>query len=213
MCCTVPSVSVTCFFWVCFGAAYVAWLMTYWMLLCLSMLTLCMKHYIRVWDLVNRTTCVPERTHRTGVQQNYTRGKEKMMANVQKEVQVKLTKGLLNVIVLQLLKNEPMHGYQVISQIRKSFGVYFGPSTVYPLLGTMEKKGYVASEWNRDTERPRKIYSLTASGQNLLEFTEGSLHLIVRNLPNTTPQATTTTIQTPLAPERTERARTPVLVH
>jgi len=128
-----------------------------------------------------------------------------MNNNLQKEVQVKLTKGLLDVIVLQLLKNEPMHGYQIITNIRRSFGVYFGPSTVYPLLNGLEKKGYLLSEWNMETERPRKIYSLTNSGQNLLAFTEGSLNLIVRNMPNTTAQPGIITMQASIAPDRAER--------
>ncbi|HII85779.1 TPA: PadR family transcriptional regulator [Candidatus Bathyarchaeota archaeon] len=110
-----------------------------------------------------------------------TKGKKKM-TNIQKEVQVKLAKGLLDVIVLQFLNDQPMHGYQIISQIRKSFGVYFGPSTVYPLLGTMEKKGYVASEWNMENDRPRKVYRLTNEGQNILNFTENSLSLIVKKI-------------------------------
>jgi DNA-binding PadR family transcriptional regulator len=75
-----------------------------------------------------------------------------------------------------------MHGYQIISQIRKSFGVYFGPSTVYPLLGTMEKKGYVASEWNMENDRPRKVYRLTNEGQSMLNFTENSLNLIIKKI-------------------------------
>jgi hypothetical protein len=37
-------------------------------------------------------------------------------------------------------KHQPMHGYQIITKIRKTFGVYFGPSTIYPLLGALEKK-------------------------------------------------------------------------
>ena len=51
------------------------------------------------------------------------------MMNSQKEVQVKLMKGLLDLIILQFLSTQPMHGYQIITRIRKSFGVYFGPST------------------------------------------------------------------------------------
>jgi len=68
------------------------------------------------------------------------------------------------------------------NQIRKNFGVYFGPSTIYPLLGTLEKKGYVKSEWNMSNERPRKIYSLTSNGQSMLNFTEESLNLICRKI-------------------------------
>ena len=104
------------------------------------------------------------------------------MANPQKEVQVKLMKGLLDLIVLQFLNTQPMHGYQIITKIRKSFGVYFGPSTIYPLLASLEKKGYVNSEWNMATERPRKIYKLTTEGNNLLNFTEDSLNFICRKL-------------------------------
>lgn len=70
----------------------------------------------------------------------------------QKEVSTKLMKGLLDLIILQFLSVQPMHGYQVITKIRKSFGVYFGPSTVYPLLNTLEKKGFVKSEWNMSFE-------------------------------------------------------------
>jgi DNA-binding PadR family transcriptional regulator len=105
-----------------------------------------------------------------------------MTNSYQKEIQTKLTKGLLDMIILQMLEQEPMHGYQLITKIRKGFGVYFGPSTVYPLLGTMEKKGYIKSTWNMDADRPRKVYNLTRDGQTILNFTEGSLSLICKTI-------------------------------
>ena len=104
------------------------------------------------------------------------------MVNNTKEVQVKLMKGLLDLIVLQFLNTKPMHGYQVITRIRKNFGVYFGPSTIYPLLNNLEKKGYVESEWDMSNERPRKVYQLTTEGRNLLNFTEDSLNFICRRI-------------------------------
>src|SRR4030067_642877 len=107
---------------------------------------------------------------------------EAKMANVQKEVQVKLAKGLLDLIILQYLNSQPMHGYQIITKIRKSFGVYFGPSTIYPLMGQLEKKGYIKSQWNMESERPRKVYHLTSDGQNMLNFTESSLHLLCQKI-------------------------------
>jgi PadR family transcriptional regulator PadR len=112
------------------------------------------------------------------------------MANQQKEVQVKLMKGLLDLIVLQFLSTQPMHGYQIITKIRKSFGVYFGPSTIYPLLATLEKKGYVNSQWNMNNERPRKTYNLTTEGQNLLNFTESSLSFICKKISTSTSSIT-----------------------
>ena len=111
-----------------------------------------------------------------------TRKNKKMMMSVQKEIQVKLTKGLLDMIILQFLNEQPMHGYEVITKIRKSFGVYFGPSTIYPLLATLEKKGEVTSVWNMNGERPRKVYQLTSEGHELLSCTEKSLNLIVKTI-------------------------------
>ncbi|MDR1992144.1 MAG: PadR family transcriptional regulator [Nitrososphaerota archaeon] len=103
-------------------------------------------------------------------------------ASNQKEVSTKLTKGLLDVIVLQLLSLEAMHGYQLIIKLRKNFGVYFGPSTIYPLLSTLEKKGFIDSKWDMSYERPRKIYRLTADGQSALNFTGESLAIICRKI-------------------------------
>ena len=102
--------------------------------------------------------------------------------NSQKEISTKLTKGLLDLIILQFLSSQSMHGYQVITKIRKNFGVYFGPSTIYPLLTVLEKKGFVIGEWNMNFDRPRKVYSITSSGQNMLNFTEESLNLICRKI-------------------------------
>ena len=102
--------------------------------------------------------------------------------NNQKQIQTKLTKGLLDMIILQYLEKESMHGYQLITKIRKGFGVYFGPSTIYPLLGALEKKGYVKSIWNMNAQRPRKVYELTVEGKNLLNYTESTLNLICRNM-------------------------------
>lgn len=104
------------------------------------------------------------------------------MVNNSKEVQVKLMKGLLDLVVLQFLNTQPMHGYRIITKIRRSFGVYFGPSTIYPLLNTLEKRGYVKSEWDMKNDRPRKVYSLTTEGRNLLSFTEDSLNFICRKI-------------------------------
>jgi len=79
-----------------------------------------------------------------------------MNTNNQKEAQTKLTKGLLDMIILQTLEKESMHGYRLITRIRKGFGVYFGPSTIYPLLGLLEKKGYVKSVWNMGCRKASK---------------------------------------------------------
>ncbi len=108
--------------------------------------------------------------------------KLKKTNNAQREIQTKLTKGLLDMIVFQFLDQEPMHGYQLISKIRKNFGVGVGVSTIYPLLDSLERKGYLKSEWNMNSERPRKTFTLTNEGRAVLNFAEASLNLIRKNL-------------------------------
>jgi PadR family transcriptional regulator, regulatory protein PadR len=97
-----------------------------------------------------------------------------------KEIQNKLTKNLLDLIILQILEEHPMHGYELMVTIRKSFGVCFGASTIYPLLNTMEKKQYLKCFWDMDSERPRKIYELTSDGKAMLEYTSGALGVICK---------------------------------
>lgn len=97
-----------------------------------------------------------------------------------KEIQNKLTKNLLDLIILQIIEDHPMHGYELMVTIRKSFGVSFGASTIYPLLNTMEKKKYLKFFWNMDSERPRKVYELTSDGKAMLDYTAGALGAICK---------------------------------
>ncbi len=126
------------------------------------------------------------------------------MNNIQREAEVKLTKGLIDMIVLQFLRNESMHGYQIISKIRRNFGVYLGPSSVYPMLNGLEKKGYISSEWITDTERPRKVFKLTAEGQGILKFTENTLSLMCSTLSKASP-APEVVLQAAVSPHQRSR--------
>ena len=107
-----------------------------------------------------------------------------MLGQKLKDIQIKLIRGLLDIVVLQLLRTHPMHGYQIITSLRKNFGVYFGPSTIYPLLCLLEEKGYIKSQWNLESDRPRKVYNITPQGSDLLNSSEESLGQIYRKLTN-----------------------------
>ena len=99
-----------------------------------------------------------------------------------KKVDKQLTKGLLDIVVLGFLRSESMHGYKLITIIRRKFGVYFGPSTIYPYLNDLEEKGYIKSQWNLNNDRPRKVYSLTPEGSSILIGIEQSFNSICLRL-------------------------------
>ena len=99
-----------------------------------------------------------------------------------RKAEIKLVRGLLDLVVLGLLKEKSLHGYGIITSIRRNFGVYFGPSTVYPLLNDLETAGNIKSEWDLSHDRPRKVYSLTNEGKSLLTGAEESLYQICNRL-------------------------------
>ncbi len=104
------------------------------------------------------------------------------LKQVRKEI---LKGGTLKTLILQLLKANPMHGYQIITCIRKNFGAYFGPSTIYPLLNSLEKKGYIKSQWQIVNGRPRKLYRLTVAGQVFLAALTAELRQIASAIAST----------------------------
>jgi PadR family transcriptional regulator PadR len=99
-----------------------------------------------------------------------------------RKVDKQLTRGLLDIIVLELLRSEAMHGYKVITAIRRNFGAYFGPSTIYPFLAELQEKGYIKSQWDTNHDRPRKVYTITPEGKNMLTGIEQSFSTIVSRL-------------------------------
>jgi len=88
-----------------------------------------------------------------------------------KEFKESIIKTLLPHIILTEAASHPVYGYDIIRLIRQRFGVYLGPSTVYPALNDLEKQGFIESDWDIPNGRPRKIYTLTRKGTLLLKQT------------------------------------------
>lgn len=78
-----------------------------------------------------------------------------------------MLKGTTDIILLNLLKKEPMYGYGIIQALSiMSKGLFeFKEGTLYPILHSLEKKGYIQSYWEQRTgERKRKYYKITKNG-------------------------------------------------
>ena len=80
-------------------------------------------------------------------------------------------KGGATTVILSILSERPMHGYELIQTIRiRTEGIFdFSDGTVYPLLYTLRDKGYLdSSQESSPRGRARKIYRLTPSGRDKL---------------------------------------------
>jgi DNA-binding PadR family transcriptional regulator len=83
-------------------------------------------------------------------------------------------RGQFKYIVLKVLKESSMHGYDVMQTIGQTHsGMYLpSPGIVYPTLQMLEDQGYVKSE-NRDGKR---VYSITSEGDKFLQQGQKRFH-------------------------------------
>ncbi|MFN0283437.1 MAG: helix-turn-helix transcriptional regulator [Kineosporiaceae bacterium] len=80
-------------------------------------------------------------------------------------------KGYLDLLVLAVLADGPLHGYAVLDALRERSGEAFDlpEGTVYPVLYRLELAGRLASDWDDSTGRRRRTYRLTGPGRGALE--------------------------------------------
>src|SRR5712692_9522814 len=80
--------------------------------------------------------------------------------------------GALEMMVLQTLRREPMHGYALAQVIKQTSGdlLEIEEGSLYPALQRMLKAGWVAAEWGLSQRNRRvRIYKITPAGRKQLE--------------------------------------------
>lgn len=76
-------------------------------------------------------------------------------------------RGDLKYMILRLLGDRPMHGYEVMRALEEGSGGCYtaSPGSVYPTLQMLEDQGYVASA----EEEGKRVYRITDAGRAFLE--------------------------------------------
>jgi len=76
-------------------------------------------------------------------------------------------KGDLKFVILDLLKDKPAHGYEIIRALEDRFHGFYSPSagSVYPTLQLLEDMGYVSSS----EQDGKKVYTITDAGKEFLK--------------------------------------------
>jgi transcriptional regulator len=83
-----------------------------------------------------------------------------------------LLQGTLDLLILQTLALEPMHGWGIAQRIQlvSKDVLQIGQGSLYPALYRLEYKGWIKSDWgNSENNRRAKFYRLTAAGKKQLE--------------------------------------------
>lgn len=88
--------------------------------------------------------------------------------------------GEVKYVILRLLRDKPMHGYEVIRALEEKLGGWYTPSagTVYPTLQLLEDEGYVRIV---ETEG-KKVYHITPEGERFLEEHKSTIEEIMERV-------------------------------
>jgi DNA-binding PadR family transcriptional regulator len=81
---------------------------------------------------------------------------------MEKNMCTEIRRSFLKYIVLNIIKDKPTHGYEIIKTVELRSNGRWTPSagSIYPILERLESKGFIQSE---EIER-RKVYTITPKG-------------------------------------------------
>ena len=82
-----------------------------------------------------------------------------------------LVKGSTSLLLLQLLEERDMYGYELVKELEKRSGNEFSvkEGTLYPALHKLEKQEYIECYWQEQEKGPaRKYYRMTEAGREML---------------------------------------------
>lgn len=86
-------------------------------------------------------------------------------------IEKSLLSGSMTLLILKLLSEKDMYGYEMIDELRKKSQNVFElkAGTLYPLLHGLEEKGMLKVYEKEYVGKIRKYYRITRSGSKLLE--------------------------------------------
>jgi transcriptional regulator len=104
---------------------------------------------------------------------------------MKKPIQRDLFPGALEMMILRTLKRQPMHGYALVQQIKRTSNdvLQIEEGSLYPALQRLLKEGFLKAEWSvSSTNRRVRIYTLTAAGGRHLEREISSFELMLKGI-------------------------------
>ncbi|WNS74942.1 PadR family transcriptional regulator [Bacillus sp. DTU_2020_1000418_1_SI_GHA_SEK_038] len=82
-----------------------------------------------------------------------------------------LVKGSSSLLLLQMLGDRDMYGYEIVKELEKRSENEFSfkEGTLYPALHKLEKQEYIECYWQEQEKGPaRKYYRITEAGKEML---------------------------------------------
>ena len=88
----------------------------------------------------------------------------------EKEIVQRITKNLLDIQLLRLIQAQPLiWGYRIKKKVETDFNVKLGHGALYPMLNSLEQRGFLSSRKQQEGGRARKVYKVTKEGKKYLQ--------------------------------------------
>ena len=88
-------------------------------------------------------------------------------------------KGHLKLLVLKILSEKPMHGYGIMAELERSYGIpHPSPGTIYPILSSLKRSGLI--ETVGEGKRDKRLYRATEKGKQYLKEHAEELEEVLR---------------------------------
>jgi PadR family transcriptional regulator PadR len=92
-----------------------------------------------------------------------------MAENYRKELVQRIIKNLLDIQLLRMVQAQPLWGYKIKKKVEANFNMKLRHGALYPMLNSLEKKGFLTSQKQTKGGRARKIYTITKKGTEYVQ--------------------------------------------
>lgn len=105
------------------------------------------------------------------------------------EFQKEILKGYIDIIIVSVLQEKPMYGYEISKTIKEKTNENFEmkEATLYVSLKRLEKRNYLEGYWNDDKGTGggrRRYYRITKEGEEFFKEKVNEWNLLKRLLNN-----------------------------
>ncbi len=91
-----------------------------------------------------------------------------------------MSRGDIKYLILYSIMKKPMHGYEIMNNIKEEFnGLYYpSPGTIYPTLQMLEEQGLIKVN-HKDG---KKIYEITKQGKEFMKENKSKVSVILKGI-------------------------------
>jgi DNA-binding PadR family transcriptional regulator len=89
----------------------------------------------------------------------------KLEGKVLRKMHERIIKNFMDIIIMSELRNGSFSGYDCISFIHNKFNLLVSSGTVYSLLYSLERNGFIEGVW----EERKRVYKLTQKGEKTID--------------------------------------------